>query len=446
VKCNFLVYWSTQIIKNLLIMRLQSTPLVLCLFIAFISMLTPINTIANTAETPTSYSTLAHITQKTIVLNTPTSLGSLKAKTPSTVFTFIDADGISGNSSHKSEKKVFSYKFVSDSYLGSSSLTHDAYQNSSGLFNQGMFYGFSLMIILLNIVCFFMFEEQVFLYYALAMLGMTMVLFFGDNILGIYNITLTQNPTALQTTLLFIAIGLNALFASQYLSIKEVFPKLNWIALTLIGISSLFVFGTWLFTDIFFVQIATILLFAVMSLYFVAGIVLFSKKNYPKFFVIAFAIPLLFGIDYFVLNPLDISFLLTQSFHIKAAILIEMLILTYAIMFRMKAIKEENILRQTEMRIFLKRQEEMNREKAEKLMEEVYLENLIMHYDLDGFEIKLLQYISEGKSNEKIARKLNTTLAEIEEQTKELYIKLEIGEQIQEDYRMIDSQPDYIYN
>ena len=48
------------------------------------------------------------------------------------------------------------------------------------------------------------------------------------------------------------------------------------------------------------------------------------------------------------------------------------------------------------------------------LMEEVYLENLIMHYDLDGFEIKLLQYISEGKENAKIARKLKTTESEIE--------------------------------
>ena len=59
-----------------------------------------------------------------------------------------------------------------------------------------------------------------------------------------------------------------------------------------------------------------------------------------------------------------------------------------------------------------------------KLMEDVYLENLIMHYDLDGLEIKLLQYISEGKDNTKIARKLKTTEAEVEELTKELYQKL----------------------
>ena len=137
----------------------------------------------------------------------------------------------------------------------------------------------------------------------------------------------------------------------------------------------------------------------------------------------------------------------TQTAHIKAASIAEMLIITYAIMYRMQSIKEENMLRQAELRIFLKRQEAHSvRLKTEKLVEEVYLENLIMHYDLDGLEIKLLQYISEGKENQKIARKLKTTETEVEELTKDLYEKLEIGEQIQQDYRLVDSQPDYIYN
>ena len=56
------------------------------------------------------------------------------------------------------------------------------------------------------------------------------------------------------------------------------------------------------------------------------------------------------------------------------------------------------------------------------------------------------RYISEGKDNTKIARKLKTTEADVEELTKELYYKLEISEHIKEDFRMVESQPDYIYN
>ena len=98
------------------------------------------------------------------------------------------------------------------------------------------------------------------------------------------------------------------------------------------------------------------------------------------------------------------------------------------------------------MRIYLKRQDAMSRSQVEQLVEDVYLENLIMQYDLDGLEIKLLQYISEGKPNNKIARKLKLTENEVVEYTKELYQKLEINEQIKEDQRMVANQPDFIYN
>ena len=88
----------------------------------------------------------------------------------------------------------------------------------------------------------------------------------------------------------------------------------------------------------------------------------------------------------------------------------------------------------------------MNRENVKQMVQEVYLENLIMQYDLDGLEIKLLQYISEGKDNVKIARKLKISEKEVEELTNDLYSKLEIREQIKEDHRMLETQPDYIYN
>ena len=88
----------------------------------------------------------------------------------------------------------------------------------------------------------------------------------------------------------------------------------------------------------------------------------------------------------------------------------------------------------------------MNRENITNLMKDVYLENLIMQHDLDGLEIKLLQYISEGVENSKIARKLKMSETNVEELTNELYEKLEIREQVKSDYRMVETQPDYIYN
>ncbi len=319
--------------------------------------------------------------------------------------------------------------------------------NGPTLFRQGMYYGFTLMLVLLNLVCFFLFEEKTYLFYAGALATMSTLLFYSDGLFAVLGMDAITNPSNVQTLLLFIATGFGALFATKYLTLKEFAPKLIYFASPLLAVAVLLMAFSWTTGDVVFNHIANTVLFAIMGMYFLTGVYLFSKKNYAKFFVIASFIPLLFSIDYFMLTPMGIEFLSTQTTHIKAAAIAEMLILTYAIMYRMQSIKEENELRQAEMRIFLKRQEALTtRRKTQKLVEDVYLENLIMHYDLDGLEIKLLQYISEGKSNTKIARKLKTTENDVEELTKELYEKLEIGEQIQQDYRMVDAQPDYIYN
>lgn len=328
----------------------------------------------------------------------------------------------------------------------SKKVSTDIQKAELGLFQKGMFYGFTAMVILLNMVCFFLFEEKNYLLYALTLTSVTATFMFSDNLFPYIGITGIENAAAMQTSLLLIATIFSSIFASRYLSVEEFFPKFKWIAASLIAIAFITTFTGWISETKLFTGIANVALLSVLFLYFSAGVVLFSKKNYVKFYVIAFAIPLLFSFDYFVLKNIGINFLFTESIHLKGATIVEMLIITYAVMYRMGAIKEEHVLRQTEMRIFLQRQEVINRSNTEKIMQDMYLENLIMQYDLDGLEIKLLQYISEGKDNVKIARKLKTTEVEIEDLTKELYLKLDIGEQIKEDYRMVETQPDYIYN
>lgn len=314
------------------------------------------------------------------------------------------------------------------------------------LFKDGFFYGLALMVVLLNLICYFLFEEKVFLFYSIALASLTMVLFNNDGLLSLFGLATIENGFITGSVLLALAVGAGAVFAQKYLNIAEFYPKLKWITSLMFMSASILIFTAWATKSLEIVIAAHTLLFSILITYFGAGVLLFSRKNYAKFYVIAASIPLLFAIDFYLLKPLGFHFLFTETVHLKFALFAEMIILTYAIMFRMKAIKEEHVMRQTEMRIFLKRQESMSRHNVEKLMEDMYLENLIMHYDLDGLEIKLLQYISEGKENEKIARKLKMTEEDIEDLTKELYQKLEISEHIQEDYRIVESQPDYIYN
>ena len=338
-----------------------------------------------------------------------------------------------------------SYKKIDQKEIRSNTLmTPIQYQGN--LFNQGLFYGFALTIVLLNLLYFFVFDEILFLKLSATVAGLVIALFFAEGLFPLIGIEgLTQNYL-IQSTLLLLAIGLHSLFTDKYLTIKEYFPKLSQISLISFGVAFLLLISSWINFNNTLTNIVNIILFSVLSFYFIAGVLLFSKNNYVKIYVLGTFIPLLFYIDYFLLKPLSIDFLFTEAIHLKVATLFEVLILSYAIMYRMQAVKDESEIRQTEMQIFLEGQDVVTRNHVEKLVEDVYLENLIMQYDLNGIEIKLLQYISEGKANKKIANKLKIKENDVIDYTKDLYKKLQISEHIEADYRLLENQPDFIYN
>ncbi|MDB3934415.1 7TM-DISM domain-containing protein [Flavobacteriaceae bacterium] len=319
--------------------------------------------------------------------------------------------------------------------------------NTTGsLFLKGTFYGAISIILLLNMISFFLFEEKVFGYFGLAVTG-TLLLFFGeDNLSGLLFQQTLFKDTAVTTTILCATAGLVALYSSQYLTIKEYFPKLKTFTVPLFLVAAGLSVTHWFVDNAMLPVAVNIISFTLLTCYFAGGIMLFLKNNYSKFYVLGMAIPLLLVLDYFVLQVIGINFLNVSLTAVKASFFINVLLMTYAILFRMKDIKEETAARKTEMEIFLNKEKMMERDNIIKLTEEMYLENLIMQYDLDGLEIKLLQYISEGKENKKIAKKLNTSEIEIEEMTRSLYNKIQIGEAVQEDVNLLNLQPDFLYN
>ena len=343
--------------------------------------------------------------------------------------------------SYKSDEEILGTMEVSTQNFAIHPVTFE-----TGSFWLGLFYGSFLMLIVLNLVCFFLFGEKAFLYFSGACAAVTLLLSGSDGTLATFLNTGAAILPFFSAAALMLFAFFSFSFGCYYLKLDRPFPKLKLVSFALLAISISIIVGASFVNESKLLAIASVASVAVICLYFVMGVLYFSRNNYAKFYVIATAIPTLFIIDFFVIGELGLTFLSTESVHIKTAVLIQTLVMTYAIMYRMRAIKEENELRVTEMRIFMKRQELMNRENVKQMVQEVYLENLIMQYDLDGLEIKLLQYISEGKENVKIARKLKISEKEVEEHTNDLYSKLEIREQIKEDHRMLESQPDYIYN
>ena len=194
-----------------------------------------------------------------------------------------------------------------------SSVREKASTDQGVLFRQGMFYGFALMLFLLNLVSYFLFEEKLFMNYALALISLIAVFFYVDGLPTLIGIGTFENPQLIQSTLLLLAVASAATFASRYLSLAEFYPKLRFFTNPLMGIAALLVLMAWVVQAPLVANIANTIMYAVMACYFMAGVVLFSRKNYVKFYVIAYSIPLLFAIDFFVLRNLGIEFLFTEE-------------------------------------------------------------------------------------------------------------------------------------
>lgn len=318
--------------------------------------------------------------------------------------------------------------------------------NQQTIFRLGAYYGFAIMVIIINLMCFFLFDEKVFLYYSAVLSTFTLSFFYSDGLFRLMGYDNLFTNYYLEPILHLSLALFAAHFATKFLKLDDLMPRLKWITISLISGGIISFISYWLTSNWLFAAIGNIFVWSVLLNYLIAGATLFKQKVYARFYVIAYSLLFVLMVDFYVLTGFGITFLGITAFHIKTAGILEMLVLTYAIMYRMRAIKEENELMQIEMRLYLRRIELLRSPDNIQMVDDMYLENLINLHDLNNLETKILQYISRGKDNAKIALKLNISEKEVEKITKQLYKKLDISEQIQEDHRMIDEQPDYVYN
>jgi len=314
------------------------------------------------------------------------------------------------------------------------------------IFSNGIFYGFVLMLVLLNVFCYALFKDKTFGLFALGMTTLSALIFQFDGLAALFTLEFTAS-LFLEIGTLWLLAALFSVFSHQYLLAKEYAPKLKILSGILLSLSLVSVGFYALLESTLYLQVAQVILMTLVGRYLFLGIFRAKDSGYAKIFIIALTPFLIVLTDQLIYNQLGQSLFGLSDGLLKISATLLVLTMTYGLLYRMQSLKGEQDMRQLEMRIFMDRQEAFTaRAKTEKLVEDLYLENLIMQYDLDGFEIKLLQYISEGKTNAVIAKKMKTTVEEIEDRTKDLYQKLDIAEQIREDQTLLQSQPDYLYN
>lgn len=290
-------------------------------------------------------------------------------------------------------------------------------QNTKQLLFNGFYYGFAFLVVIYNIWYFFLFKDDAFLYYALFLISIGYAIFVMDGMLNFFNVD-TKINTFL-TILTYYAIAFfSSKFANNYLFLDRYYPKLKYFSYfvgAIIVVLGLLFFS---FKNFYLLLVLNILVFLLLTIYWFCSVLLFKKNVYVKILTLAYVIILISGVDFYVLKFLGISFLNTNNTSIKIGAFSEMAILSFAVLYRMRTLKEENRLMRKEIVNYSKQL--IHLESSQKEKENNAIDKL-SHREREIFNL-----ISKGKTNKEIATELNISVNTVKFHLKNIYEKLNI--------------------
>lgn len=161
-----------------------------------------------------------------------------------------------------------------------------------------------------------------------------------------------------------------------------------------------------------------ILVFSLLIIYWFCSVLLFRKNVYTKILAIAYVIILFSAIDFFILKFSGVSIIDIDATSIKIGAFLEMIILSIAVLYRMKTLKEEHTLMRKEIVNYS--EQLIDLETSQKEKEENKIDTL-SHREREIFNL-----ITKGKTNKEIGDELNISVNTVKFHLKNVYEKLNI--------------------
>lgn len=299
----------------------------------------------------------------------------------------------------------------------------------------GMYYGLAIMVFIFNLIFFVSLKDVTFLFYSLFLLSINMSFSCFDGTSYYY---FSQEIIDALTIIFHYSIAVcGVLFASDFLNLKYFYPKADTYG-RLSLVIPIFGYGIYFYTNEFlYYAISDLFCLLILSYYWVLGIYMIKKQEYAKFFVIGYSMVLISGIFFVIPLSFGISGIGVDLTKVKFGALFEMLVLTYAITYRVKNLKKENYKYRTELKSYLdeiyglkeKLKFQKNNEIQDSISEKV--ESLKNNFKLTDREVDILLKITEGCSNHQIAEQLFISVNTVKYHTKNLYDKLDIKKRSQ---------------
>lgn len=264
---------------------------------------------------------------------------------------------------------------------------------------------------------------KLFLYYCFFLASITLGVLSYDGLLQLFipNFLVTHSTVITH----FLVTFFGYLFGYKFLNIPYYLPKSKNIGYLLIVLSSLLYLLFFFTKQYLFVSIADTISFFLLTYNWVSGIIIYRKHVFAKFLVFGYSL-ILFSTTLFILpTAWGINMYTSSLLSIKIGSILEIIILTYAITFRMKILQGENRKFRREIDKFFNNFEKSNEELNESDILKISI--AIKRYNLSEREGEVFNLIAKGLTNKKIAEDLFISMNTVKYHIRNIYEKLNIN-------------------
>lgn len=301
----------------------------------------------------------------------------------------------------------------------------------------GLYYGFVMMVLAINTTLYFTFRDRKFIYYCTFLSLIALTFGYSDGLFVLVSRNAFWLNYADLPIHLSVAIA-GAVFATNFLELHHHFKRLSWVGLSLALIMlvcyscHLIAGGAWVF---FAGNVAGLLL---LSLYWIAGITRFKIDVFARFFVLAYGLLLIFALDFFFFRSLGWRFLNLSPNELKIASILEMIILSLAIVYRAKKLHEEHQYYRQEIQHYMQLAKSIQTETenpcqigfTEDDNNDKYSE-LQQCFSLSDRELEVLQLVVDGFTNLQIGDRLYLSVNTVKFHIRNIYLKMGINNRAQ---------------
>jgi DNA-binding CsgD family transcriptional regulator len=269
------------------------------------------------------------------------------------------------------------------------------------------FYGISLVVLLLHLFYYLKFKNSYYLFYLGFLFTLILNLLLFDGTLSHFlRPFVNQGNVELVFHIIeeFCLLG----FSIHFLGLKQRMPALVKKAYGFPVLLALVYLCSIILDDFRIVAIADAVGISTMMLLWLLGVYYWKKDAYAKFYVLGYLILMPLGMYYFIGYDFGFWPVTGDDTIVKIGSSIDMLVFTYAIIFRMKAENDHNSERVTELKKMVedvKLESQVHRQNQNQYLQ-FLVSNMYCNSPLTTKEVEILECIDSGLTNTEIAEKM----------------------------------------